>query len=314
MGERGLFLVRNKNEVGSRYKYRVMFERAAPLRVVEHKWAGRAIWHSPYAVLFGDQNLDYASALAAGVPYVLIENDVATARGKEFPHEQEMIEGAEAVLFNSEFTRDYCEERYSVRHSEVVYLRPLARDLEFEPLPKIEGQYIVYAGGIGSEKLGTSGAGYRAYHEIFASLMECGWTVHVYPAPISQVYAPEYEAIGCVLHESVPAEGLYRELSQYQAGIQAYAHAGPQDYLMQCKPNKVWEYLAAGIPTLGINTGAGGAVYDGRWGYVDDGDLKETTRRVLTLDIPDSLRREQVIDQDLPAFERLARALPTHAE
>jgi hypothetical protein len=306
VAERGLFLVRNNGEVGSRYKYRVMFQRVAELRIVSRNWAPQAIWRSPYAVVFGDRSAEYRQALAGRAPYILIENDVATARGKEFPQEREMIENAQAVLFNSEYTRDYCEERYRVRHSEVAYLRPLARDLEFEPMPKLEGRNIVYAGGILPMSFRDTEYGYRSYHQIFASLMEVGWTVHVYPSAATAGNGPEYERIGCVVHEPVPANDLYRELSQYQAGLQAYAYSGPQEYLMHCKPNKTWEYLAAGIPTLGINSGAAGEVYDGRWGYVDTGDLAETSRKVLQLEIPDDLRREQVIDHDRPVFERLA--------
>jgi hypothetical protein len=263
------------------------------------------MWRAPYAIVFGDRNTDYRYAFAAGIPYVLIENDLATARGQDFPAEREMIENAAAVLFTSEEHLDYCDQRYRLPPSEVVYLRPLNQDLEFEPLAKLPGQNIAYAGGIYASDKESSVVGYRTYHSIFQDLIDYGWTVHIYPAPICRDHVSEYAQMGCVIHEPVPEAELYREMSQYQAGLQAYAAAGPQDYISTCRPNKIWNYLASGIPTLGINTGRAGAVYDGKWGIVADGDLVIATRRVLAMEISETLRRSEVMDDDLAKFGRL---------
>jgi len=93
-----------------------------------------------------------------------------------------------------------------------------------------------------------------------------GWKVHLYPAR----KRPElYQKIGCKYYGR-KAEGkeLYQELSQYTAGLQGFANLNESfDYAKTCRPNKIWNYLAAGIPTIGINPGNGIELYEGKWGY-----------------------------------------------
>lgn len=285
-------------ERGSRYKYVEMFSRVCT--ITDER--------PDFAIVFGDGSTLYREAITRGLPYVLVEHDVASARGNR-GNEREMIEQAAAVLVNSKDTLTYLEAHYAMPSAAVVHLRPLARDIDFEPLQKMQGRNIVYAGGIVTNTQRSGSFGYRAYaSEIFPTLIAAGWTVHVYPSRTSANKVRDYRAIGCVIHEPVPQGQLYRELSQYQLGFQGYATTGPQDYITLARPNKLWEYLAASIPTLGFNPGNGGAIYDGTWGVVCPklNQLGRYAEQAALMPIDATLRASQVMDEDTEVFRWLA--------
>lgn len=284
-------------ERGSRYKYVEMFSRVCTITD-----------DAPdFAIVFGDGSVAYRDAIARGLPYILVEHDVASARGNG-SGEREMVERAAAVLVNSEDTLAYLETHYAMPPVAVVHLRPLARDIAFSPLPKMHGRNIVYAGGIVPNAQADGKFGYRAYaREIFPALVRAGWTVHVYAARMSQRKVRDYLAAGCVIHDTVPQGDLYRELSQYQLGFQGYAATGPQEYIALARPNKLWEYLASGIPTLGFNPGGGGSLYDGRWGLVCPslGRIGRYAVKAAAMPIDPALRASQVMDSDEGVFQWL---------
>lgn len=291
---------------GSRYKYGEMFARVC---AVDHiPWPPDVAAYD-FGIVFGDKNPDYKRLLSAGVPYILVEQDVYTVRNKaaDPAQEKEMIENAACVLFTSEDHLEILAKQYKMPPHRVVHLRPLARDLDFEPLPKLPGQNIVYAGGIVTWEARNGLFGYRAYHEVFKRLMDCGWTVHIYPAWKGSERQPEYAAIGCVPHAHVWQGDLYRELSQYQAAFHGYAEFAEQHYCHVCRPNKLWEGLGAGIPTFGYNGGPATSIYHRKWGYHTT-SLKafpSLTKKVLAMEIPEDLRRREVIDGDIDVFHEL---------
>lgn len=291
---------------GSRYKYGEMFSRVC---TVDHIPWPRNVSSYDFGIVFGDKNPDYKRLLSAGIPYLLVEQDVYTIRNKtaDSTQEREMIENAACVLFTSEDHLDILSKLYQMPPARVVHLRPLAQDIEFEPLPKLPGQNIVYAGGIVNWAARDGLFGYRAYHEVFKRLMACGWTVHVYPAWKGAERQPEYAAIGCVTHHHVWQGDIYRELSQYQAAFHGYAEFAEQYYCYVCRPNKLWEGLGAGIPTFGYNGGPAASIYHLRWGHHTT-SLKmfpSVTKKVLAMEVPDELRKREVMDNDIDAFREL---------
>lgn len=288
---------------GSRYKYHAMFSRVADVSVTDDPSGFDG------AVVFGDRGTEWRRCVDARVPFVLVENDVATLRVPKLDdtNEREMHLHARAVLYPSEAMRDYCLSRYRVRHAEVVHLRPLARDLDFTPREK-QPRTLVYAGGIRDTGGGRGrGYGYRLYHGIFASAIAAGWRVVVLPSTPVKALAG-YTALGVEFMPHVPARDLYAALSAYAVGLQAYACDG---YGMRfCLPNKTWEYLAAGIPTLGVGAGLAASIYHGRWGLAGGvDDMAENLAALEDMTVPGNVRRQQVIDEDVSAFERLVGTL-----
>lgn len=246
-------------------------------------------------------------------PYVLVIGDVASMRlGSILEKEQEMFFHAEGAFFTSEEHVLFCSENgFVLPPFEIVYLRPQMKDMLFDPLPKIPGRNLVYAGSAQSRKKGNF-FGYRAYADIFAEIIKRGWNMHIYPATdLEKSDRSCYLDRGCVIHDPVTQEELPRELSQYTAGFQGYNLEGipptAASYALRCRPNKLWEYLSAGIPTIGYNTGNGGKIYDGKWGIV----LKELSQ-IEHVELPvitEQMRMEQTIDQDAPRIKRFLESI-----
>lgn len=273
------------------------------------------------AVISGDSWPMWRYCHGAGIPYVLLQEDIWTWRtGEESPNEQQMIENALAIVFTSEEHQAYCADRYKLPPNIVVHLRPLRADLDFQPLPKLPGKTLVYAGGLVPKWSDRTGIfGYRAYHVIFRAAIEAEWEVHAYnPYLVGRggavtSYYKEYQDLGVISHKAVPNGELYRELSQYAAGLHGYnltdVPQGPADYVQSCRPNKCWEYLAAGIPTIGVCPGRSGAIFDGKWGTVlqfrNAQELVQAFRDVTFPEITDEMRYAQTMDADIPLFRAL---------
>ena len=283
--------------IGSRYKYYNLFRMAFDTE----RWTEKHYKpHGRIPVLFGDKSRRYAQVKE---PYVLIENDIATLRGmgKYARIEGERIRRALAVIVTSEDHAEYLITRYGIKPL-VIHLRPLEQDLDFEPFSKLPGRNLVYSGGLFSWSDRRSHYGYRSYYEIFKAFIEAGWTVTIYtPGAKKEHIRREYESIGCTLHSRHPQDDLYREMSQYTAGFQGYnktdVPAEVYDYAMKCRPNKLWEYLAAGIPTIGYQGGNGMELYKDNWGIV----LNSLDDITDDFDLPGfwGYRDAEVIDKDI---------------
>ena len=131
--------------------------------------------------------------------------------------------------------------------------------------------------------------------------------MHVYTSQ-SPAVLKEYADLGCIMHTTVPERYLPAVLSQYTAGLQGFgAHT---DYSSIASPNKAWVYLAAGIPTIGINAGSAGNIYNGRWCTVLDSVSDMRTVFLRIPEITDAMRYSETIDQEEGTFRMLmARAL-----
>lgn len=270
-------------DVGSVYKYRRMLADIADVTDITVPATGNSstlaalIAGSYDAGLVGGDWWGHHEAFRQhGTPYVLVAHDITTIRMRGYSdNERRMLEGAASVIFTSEEHEDYCASRYRMPPHRTIHLRNTREQIAFKPLPKLPGKHLVYAGGVTAWSQRTGAYGYRSYHRIFAEVMAAGWTVHVYPCYLASAeIIAEYAAIGCVVHDQVPHTELPREMSRYTAGLQAYADERCDPlalaYTKTCRPNKTWDYLAAGIPTIGFNAGNTSALYDGKWGIVLD--------------------------------------------
>lgn len=300
-------------QVGSAYKYfRYLMVNYGG---VVTKSLKKLQYRPDIVVCRGDKWLHYLEAIKEDIPYLLIEHDVYGLRmGVQERWEREKVEKAAAIIFTSEDHLKYYQDlRYELPYHEVIHLRPLKEDLVFLPQKKLPGKTLVYAGGMVPLKRRKSPFGYRAYQKIFQRFIDHGWEVHIYPhhgIKFPGVFM-EYQKIGCCKHSALDYHELIAEMSQYTAGFQGYNIEGvppsAADYIITCRPNKTWDYLAAGIPTIGYNTGNTGQIYNGKWGVVLP-DLEDETLQGLECRLPDidpATRIEQVMEADKDKFERI---------
>jgi len=301
---------------GAAHKYGLMLGRLCDLHLVPHDSPDLAdeLAAADFVVTAADRNLHYLRAVEADKPWLLLANDIATMRDPHYEwarDERRMFEGAAGIIFATPHLRAYALRKYRLPLNIVVPLRPPAAWLDFEPMHKLPGT-LVYAGGICRRGMVGTPWGYRCYHDLFAAAIEAGWEMHVYPTRDRIVDNREYHALGCHMHLPVPEEHLPQELSQYEAGLQAFNVEGVPSasiaYARHAVPNKTWLYLAAGIPTIGTNRGwASAEVYEGKWGVVVDPDRFPGPHEVQLPAVDPTVRSTQVMDADVPRIGRLLR-------
>ncbi len=282
--------------------------------------------HPDFMVVRGDNRTDYKIAMRYKIPYLLIENDISSMRigPKEgYDTEREMIENASAMILTSEGHADYLikkrDEGWNVPYFKIIHTRPLAKDLEgSESKQKLPGLNLVYAGGImPGWTRNKRPFGYRCYHEIFTQFIKAGWNVHIYSASYNTGKLSEYKGIGCVVHETMEYKKLLQEMTRYTAGFHGYnkdhVPALAYQYTQECIGNKVWDYLAAWIPTIGFQGGRGMKIYNNKWGIIlrniDEKTIKGIPDRLGRLKITEKMREQNVMDKDLNKYKKIVNKI-----
>lgn len=296
----------DKNLIASRYKYTRLFQKifGEQLQIIDESHFNRLRYDKPdFAIVFGSFRHTYQLPLRFRIPYVLCDHDIVSLyRPGEAMSEPQKIRNARKIIFTSPDHRDYVVRRYHypIEQTLVLYLRPSIDDLDFKPLPKMEGKNLVYVGGLldGALKVNRTGRfAYRCYEEIFERFIEEGWKVHLYA---SRKRPQAYHNLGCIYHPRFDeGKPLYQQISQFQLGLQGFELVGESfNYAKTCRPNKIWNYLAGGIPTIGINPGHGIELYEGKWGkeLKDIGEINNITWKDLDIE---RWRREEVIENQL---------------
>ena len=273
-------------------------------------------------ICWGDRHTSYKESLEAEIPYLLIEHDIASFRyglnKKTYAHDKELIENASAIIFTSEGYVEYFENiekkyKWNIPEYVVIHNKPLKKDINFIPKEKLEGLHLVLDGGvIGQWERKNNDYHYKAYHNIFKKFIEAGWKVHVYPTKFIQVRRlSEYRNLGCVLHDWVPCNKIYQEMSQYTAGFQGFNSINTPEsalrFARKCRPNKVYDYLASGIPTIGYNGGDSMEIYKDKWGIVIDDlepeTLKAIPERLKKIKITKKMKNENILEKEKDKFE-----------
>jgi len=301
--------------VGAAYRHGELLRRLCHLDVIaaDDPLLSDALEAAHFAVVRADRFMQYREALHAGRPYIVIANDLATMRDPDTEvaeAEREMLELASGIVFVTDPLARHAESRYSLPPWCVIPLKPLACDLDFEPLPQ-RPHTLAYAGNLLARRALGGPWAYRVNVDIFHMAVKAGWEVHLYESQPSPSAAREYRAAGCIVHEHVPESALLRELSQYTAGLQVFntrcVPPAAQEYARLAWPNKTWLYQAAGIPTVGCNPGyEAPRIYAGRWGIVLAGP--ERFASLTEADLPqidERVRRFEVIDRYLSTFASL---------
>jgi len=112
--------------------------------------------------------------------------------------------------------------------------------------PKLYRGGLVYEGGLG--ELGTEEFPCRSWADVFKEILDLGIQVYAYTA--SPVHNPlNYK--GVILMCGTSYAALIHELSMYEFGLVGSPKADPM--FDGALPNKMFEYMAAGLPMICMN-------------------------------------------------------------
>jgi glycosyltransferase involved in cell wall biosynthesis len=116
---------------------------------------------------------------------------------------------------------------------------------EFESSDRARAPRVVYEGSLNTD------GGHYDLREIFQALAREGLEIHVYPSRDDPSYATLAKtSLGIVYHDHLPPEQLYRELPHYDAGWAGFNDALNVAHLETVLPNKLFEYIACGLPVV----------------------------------------------------------------
>ena len=201
---------------------------------------------------------DMANRLMQTEKIIIDTYDVGEMRGTKDNFSEVVYQSKWPKLFSSGKHREYLKNKYNIQGKTWVipnlHLKKWCEKIA--PGAKLPGENIVYYGGVSLLK--TSDYGYRLYVKQFRKFADAGIKVHIYPANTTRRYKI-YEGENIILHKKVDHEGLLQELSKYRVGFLGYndldVNPVPVAYAKTCLPNKAFDYMMAGVPSLSYNLG-----------------------------------------------------------
>lgn len=194
------------------------------------------------------------AALGGDAPVVHDTHDLISLRAGGDPN-LAFFEGlanraAHGRLYTTPYQRAEAEKLYGVKGPcHVHYNYASAGDLPTRLLDKESVRdgavHIVYEGGIG---LG----GHRDFSELFKALAEAGIHVHIYPTGYSDEIARVFAGMPTIhYNRPLSPQKIMQEMTRFDFGIIPFnLQLGNRRFLDSTIANKLFEYLAAGLPVL----------------------------------------------------------------
>lgn len=157
---------------------------------------------------------------------------------------------AHGRVYTTAYQEREARELYGVSGPSLVFNNyASAGDLPRRRLPKLSAQdgrtHLVYEGGMG-------GNSHRDFIDLFHALASAGLVVHMYPTRHDPDLALRLGAIPNLrYHQPLSPRQIMEEMTQYDFGIIPFNLVkGNRRFLDSTMANKLYEYLAAGLPVV----------------------------------------------------------------
>ena len=191
------------------------------------------------------------------IPIVFDAHDLDTARTRrEHEEEAEAIRSVDGIVTPSQGYNDHCRDWYRLDEDyPIITLYSYCNKAMIDSVQKrarVRIPGIVYEGGLGittvqQKKLGMYS--YRDWRDAATTMTKQGIPMHFYGADPDSV--SNYIATGAVLHYTMPFTDMMCELSRYDWGL--VGSTKPDHAFEWAMPNKLFEYMAAGVPPIVLN-------------------------------------------------------------
>jgi glycosyltransferase involved in cell wall biosynthesis len=163
--------------------------------------------------------------------------------------ERRALEESAAVVTVSAELMNVLRGRYRLPERALVFPNyALGSDLPAHPLSghaRGSARHLVYQGTI------SVNSGHYDLRAIFEALVEEGFMVDVYPNRVVEEYRELADRLhGLTVHEPRSPSEMLRELPRYDFGWAGFDAELNKPHLDTALPNKIFEYLACGLPVL----------------------------------------------------------------
>ena len=161
--------------------------------------------------------------------------------------------GAGGRVYTTAFQYEEAKKLYGVNGRSLVFSNYASQaDLPKRALPKLsaaDGQtHLVYEGGI-------SQTAHRDFSELFFFLAQNGLHIHIYPVRYDPNLAGVFgQSPNIHYHQPASPKDIMEKMTQYDVGIIPFnLEKGNRRFLDSTQANKLYEYLAAGLPVVTSN-------------------------------------------------------------
>lgn len=177
-------------------------------------------------------------------------HDLLSIRTKrEEPDERRAIENADAIVTISEPYKNQIKSKYKIKKPFIVIKSCVPEDLYvLKPLSHADG--IVYEGGVNPVISNMNFLQYRNFAGFLKYCNDNKINFHIFPADPGFDYS-YYRNNGAYLYPPKMYPLLLEELSRFDFGFAGTPIPDPE--FAGSLPNKIFEYAAAGIPSLVFN-------------------------------------------------------------
>ena len=194
------------------------------------------------------------AALAGSAPVIHDTHDLISLRDRGDPNlsyfEGLANRGAAGRVYSTPYQMEEARRLYGVDGPSLVFYNYASEsDLPPRYLPKLSRNngetHIVYEGGIG-------GSVHRSFADLFVELAHNNIHVHIFPARFQNEHAEYFSRFSRIRYYApVSPKKLIETMSQFDFGIIPFKiENGNKRFLDSTIANKLFEYLAAGLPVV----------------------------------------------------------------
>ena len=192
------------------------------------------------------------------VPVIFDVHDLDSQRaeGNIDKDETPAIHASDGFIFPSKSYQIGVQKIYNIGilPARVIYSMCSRDDIVTDKLPRVNG--LVYEGATVAPMANFNDRtpGYKAYRDyvgLSKQLTALGIPFHIYG--VRKDFQRSYLNAGAVVHDLHPFPDMMRQISRYDWGL--CGHLGDHPQWQKAMPNKLFEYIAAGIPVVAINAG-----------------------------------------------------------